>query len=186
MAKNRLSKEDWIAAGFRALSSRGAPSLKAEALARDLGTTKGSFYWHFADVPAFHNAMLDLWEARAFQDIAEEMDQIDNPVKRLRALGAAAAQGTPEEFGGDNAEPAIRAWAQENTSVAQAVTRVDTRRMDYVASILKDIGVTNPEITRLIYGAYVGMSELSARDAQDNGQAMGTLVDLVLALYEDA
>ena len=40
-------------AGFRALARSGARALRAEALARDLDTTKGSFYWHFKDLPDY-------------------------------------------------------------------------------------------------------------------------------------
>ncbi|GAA6209082.1 TetR/AcrR family transcriptional regulator [Cognatishimia sp. WU-CL00825] len=184
MAKNRLSSEDWLAAGFRALSSHGPAALKAEPLARALGTTKGSFYWHFADVPSFHAAMLALWEARAFEDVTAELETETNPVKRLRALGNVAAAGTPKEFGGDGTEPAMRAWSRENSTVAQAIQRVDARRMRYIADILAEIGLTNSDLSRLVYGAYIGMQDLTTRDATPNVEAMGTLIDLILALYE--
>ncbi|MEH6751885.1 MAG: TetR family transcriptional regulator, partial [Paracoccaceae bacterium] len=36
-------------AGLAALAEAGPVALKAEPMARRLGTTKGSFYWHFAD-----------------------------------------------------------------------------------------------------------------------------------------
>lgn len=186
MAKNRLSPEDWIAAGFQALSTKGPSALKAEPLARSLRTTKGSFYWHFADVPAFHAAMLELWEDRAFRDIATELDQIDSPVKRLRALSATASKQTPDRFGGIDAEPAIRAWSRESKAVAAAVARVDAQRLTYVQNILADIGLTNPDIARMYYGAYVGMTDLSTRDGENNTSALENLADLILALYEEA
>ena len=44
MAKvtQRLTREDWILAGFRALSTSGTTALRVEPVARVLGTTKGS------------------------------------------------------------------------------------------------------------------------------------------------
>lgn len=186
MAKNRLTPDAWIKAGFRALSSNGPAALKAEPLARALGTTKGSFYWHFDDVPAFHAAMLDLWEARTAQDVAEAADHEPNPIKRLRALGTAVTHRSPEAVGSDRAEAAIRAWALENEMIAAALARVDKLRMDHIADTLSDIGVTNPEISRILYGAFIGMRDLSAKDGADNSEAMGTLVDLILALYEES
>ena len=57
----RLTRPDWLLAGFQALAEAGPVALKAEPMARRLGTTKGSFYWHFADVPDFHRQMLSLW-----------------------------------------------------------------------------------------------------------------------------
>ncbi len=186
MAKNRLSPEDWLSAGFRALSTDGPNALKAEPLARRLGTTKGSFYWHFEDVPTFQAAMLQLWEDRAYVAVVEDLNKEPNPIKRLRALASAAAESAPEEFGGKGAEPSIRAWARESQTVAKAVKRIDDLRMSYVRDLLTEIGLTNSELTRLLYGAFIGMQELSTRDDESNSDAMGTLVDLILALYEDA
>ncbi|MGH1463734.1 MAG: TetR/AcrR family transcriptional regulator [Cognatishimia sp.] len=177
MAKNRLSPDDWLSAGFHALSEKGPAALKAEPLARALDTTKGSFYWHFTDVPSFQTAMLKLWETRAFDDIKDALHGEANPVKRLRALEVIAANST-------GIEPAIRAWSRENTLVAQAVQRVDDRRLQYIADLLAEIGLTNSDLPRMVYGAYIGMHDLTTRDEKPNTEAMGTLIDLILALYE--
>ena len=96
-----------------------------------------------------------------------------------------AAQSAPEEFGGAGAEPAIRAWARENHIVADAVDRIDAKRMAYLTALLTEIGLTNSDLSRIIYGALLGMQDLSTRDGADNSQALGTLVDLIIALYEE-
>lgn len=182
MAKNRLSRELWLAAGFQALTEQGPVALKAEPLARRLGTTKGSFYWHFQDVPAFQSAMLALWEEQAEAEIEAAANIQDSPVKRLRALGDSISDETANKA---SAEPAIRAWARENDAVAEAMDRIDAKRQDYLNTLLAEIGLTNGELSRIIYGALLGMQELSTRDQTNNTQAMGTVVDLILALYEE-
>ncbi|GAA6180245.1 MULTISPECIES: TetR/AcrR family transcriptional regulator [unclassified Shimia] len=183
MAK-RLSKEDWLRAGFVALTETGPKALKAEPLARRLNTTKGSFYWHFEDVPAFHSALMTLWETRAYAEIVAMVDREDTAVRKLRTLAQIAGSGAPEEFGGMALEPAIRAWARESKAVAAAVTQVDQKRMAYVQALFEAMGLTNPELTRVLYAAFVGMEDLAARDGVDNAPALGTLVDLILALHE--
>ena len=90
MAK-RLSKDDWIKAGFKALTEAGPKALKAEPLARRLGTTKGSFYWHFDDVPAFQTAMMETWETRAYAEIVTLVEQQGTAVRKLRELAQIAA-----------------------------------------------------------------------------------------------
>ena len=102
----RLNPEDWLGAGFRTLAARGPAALKAEVLARDLGTTKGSFYWHFKDVPTFRAQMLALWHARAVADIIEALADIADPKDRLRALGQTAARPAPDHPGGARVEAA--------------------------------------------------------------------------------
>lgn len=44
-----LSKADWTEAALAALARDGLASVAVEPLALQLGTTKGSFYWHFTD-----------------------------------------------------------------------------------------------------------------------------------------
>ena len=178
----RLSPDSWIEAGFDALIARGPAALKAEALARGLKTTKGSFYWHFKDVPAFHEAMLERWEEDSRARFKTALTTDDSPVQRLRHISQVVEKEEVSEA--KNAlEPVIRAWAHGNEKVSKAVKRVDTLRMDELNRLLQELGLSNPELSRIIYAANLGMAELSGRDGQENDEALGTLVDLVLALY---
>src|SRR5882724_4708075 len=56
---DQLSAKDWLDQGLKALARDGFTALKAEPLAKALGVSRGSFYWHFADVEAFHGATID-------------------------------------------------------------------------------------------------------------------------------
>ncbi|MDA5556661.1 TetR/AcrR family transcriptional regulator [Shimia sp. MMG029] len=178
----RLSKQDWLQAGFDALTEAGPAALKAEPLARRLGTTKGSFYWHFDDVPGFHAALLAAWAGDATAVIAAQREEVGTAVQKLRNLAQIAAQDIAHERAG--LEPAMRAWARDNVNVAAQIAAVDEARMAYITTLLSEIGLTNPELTRLLYGALLGMEALSAHDGVQNGPALGTLVDLILALHE--
>ncbi|MDQ6732181.1 MAG: TetR/AcrR family transcriptional regulator, partial [Actinomycetota bacterium] len=44
-----LSRTDWTEAALLALAHDGLAGVAVQPLARRLGATKGSFYWHFAD-----------------------------------------------------------------------------------------------------------------------------------------
>ena len=169
--KQRLSRARWIGAGYRALAARGPEALKAEPLARDLGTTKGSFYWHFKDVPEYHEALLAAWEAEAMP----AGDSVGLPVPRLRALAEALGRV-------DETERAVRGWASGHEGAAETVARVDAARLVRITGLLQEIGIANPEMARIILAAAVGMRELGESDAAPGADAMGSLVDLVLAL----
>lgn len=185
MAKDtsRLTSDDWILAGFRALVASGPNALKAEPLARALGATKGSFYWHFKDVSEFHARMADYWLTHAYAEVARQVDAGGTPIERLHMLGEIST--TPDEaYGGVAAEPAIRAWAQSNPTVANAVAEIDAKRLTYLTGLLAELGLTNPDFARIIYGAYIGMDTLSATDGVKNVGAMSTLMAAILALQE--
>ncbi|SEP82943.1 TetR/AcrR family transcriptional regulator [Thalassovita taeanensis] len=172
--KPRLSKTDWLHAGFTALTQDGPEALKAEPLARRLNTTKGSFYWHFADVPAFHTAMLDQWQEQTAPPPAA-LDAEPTPAAKLRKLSQIIA-------GQDGVDPAIRAWARGNPGVADRLAQVDVLRLARLSDLLHDTGITNPDWARIIYAAAIGAEDLALRDGHDSTGPLGSLIDLVLAL----
>lgn len=180
--RSRLGRSDWLMAGFQALSTDGPVALKAEPMARRLKTTKGSFYWHFADVPDFHSQMLDLWATGAMDHIPQALAAQPTPVARLRLLSQIVSGGDHPVLGQLVVEPAIRAWARESAHVAQRLASVDTARIAQIKTLLDAVDITNPEMARIIYAAHIGMQDLTARDGVDTKGPMGSLVDLVLAL----
>src|SRR5690606_6770697 len=56
--KGRLSAEDWAQAALDLIAEHGVASVAVEPLARRLGVTKGSFYWHFPSRDALLQAAL--------------------------------------------------------------------------------------------------------------------------------
>ncbi|MDX1782361.1 MAG: TetR/AcrR family transcriptional regulator [Thalassovita sp.] len=179
--KTRLSKSDWLRAGFAALIEDGPVALKAEPMARRLQTTKGSFYWHFADLPAYHAALLDVWEAEALAPLATILEEEAGSGAKLRRLGQEITDYSSAATAGENPEKAMRAWAQGDPAVAERVEKVDGLRLNLLTELLRANGITNPDWARVILGSTVGIQSLPA-NANDAEGPMGSLVDLVLAL----
>ncbi|MEB8387892.1 TetR/AcrR family transcriptional regulator [Rhodobacteraceae bacterium KMM 6894] len=170
-----MTQGSWLDAGLKALCETGPPALKAEPLARQLNTTKGSFYWHFIDLPAFHAAVLERWETQALQDIDAPSDE--TTAAQLRAFGQHLADPLTART-----DRAMRAWALSLPAAADSVARVDQRRGAHLARLLDQIGVSNPEMKHILQAAAIGMQAMGARADLDPQRAMGSLVDLVLAL----
>ena len=72
----RLGKEAWVAAAFRLLGRRGIAAVGVEPLAKALGVTKGSFYWHFTDRRALLQALLAYWEERETSAIIADVEAV--------------------------------------------------------------------------------------------------------------
>lgn len=177
--KSRLNSEDWLRAGLSALAETGPDTLKAEPLARALGTTKGSFYWHFKDVPEFHARLAGFWEQRAVATLAEAAEANLSPTERLHRLPELTA---PTEMPPET-EAAIRTWARTNHTVANALSEVDAARLAYLGTVLHALGLTNPDFARLLYGAHLGMLALPGT-AAENDSALSTLTAALLALQD--
>jgi AcrR family transcriptional regulator len=180
-----LSSQDWIKAGFLRLTSEGVSGLKAEVLAQDLGATKGSFYWHFKDVPSFRAAMLTLWRDEATATIIEAVNaaEQDGP-GRLRALTEMIASlSASNEYGGVQAEPAIRDWARVDPTVADAMRQVDGERIDFVCTLFRQCG-SDAELAReqatLFYAGFVGLQALAASSIMDIASRQKALLYLLL------
>jgi len=83
---DRLGPEDWTKAALAAIADKGTANVSVERLARELGATKGSFYWHFKDRPALIDAALQRWERDFTDRIIERLSGIADPRERFRKL----------------------------------------------------------------------------------------------------
>ncbi|MEW9918436.1 TetR family transcriptional regulator [Marimonas sp. MJW-29] len=176
MPRNRLSPEKWIDAGLDALAASGPAALAAEPLARRLGTTKGSFYWHFKDVPAFQSALIDTWRTRAVSSLAQAVAGSDSPDQRLRTLGRKVLQ--------DRQEAALRIWALSSKDVAGMLSELDTERVTYISLLLRELGLGNRDFAVAMQATLAGLPHLPATKTQAQLAVFDTLVDTVLALSE--
>lgn len=167
MADRRtLSALDWIMAAFQALAAGGVQAIRAERLARALGVSKGSFYWHFADVPALHAAMLTHWEALATEQIITDTDAGGGDGQaRLVRLVDIVTSDLSDPYGGLATEAALRDWARHDPGVAGSLGRVDARRLAYVEGLFGAAGLGPAKATsaaRLYYTALIGAEHLNA------------------------
>jgi AcrR family transcriptional regulator len=129
----QLSADDWINQGLKALGKSGFTALKADPLAKAMGVSRGSFYWHFADLGAFHAAVLKRWrEIAAEQIIADVEADSDEPLNALlrRTFGARL-----------DLERAVRNWAAFDPAAQAAVRAIDRRRLDYIEALLERRGL---------------------------------------------
>ena len=178
----RLSRLEWIDAAVHALGERGVDALRVEPLAKSLGVTKGSFYWHFADRRELHRAVLQRWEELATGRIIDQVESIrsDDPAAKLRTLLDLTFRGDPN---GDAVESAVRAWAQQDPEAATTTGKVDRRRLVYVATLLRQAGLP-PKLARrrarLLYRTLIG--EFTWRSATGPSSTKAELDDLAALL----
>jgi AcrR family transcriptional regulator len=153
METDRKSKVSWTDAGLRALEADGHNALKAQPLAQILGVTRGSFYWHFADLDDFHSALLVRWRERMFEETVADVMRVEgDPLRSLltRVLSE------PSRL-----EIAVRSWALVNPKAAEMVDDVDARRVAFLEKLLQDIGCPT-ELAKLraqlLNWAYLGFA----------------------------
>jgi AcrR family transcriptional regulator len=122
-AVGRLSASDWVEAGFSLLATDGVKALTLERLCRRVGATKGSFYWHFADLGTYRRALADTWAEVHDTDRADFTALAELPPRErlARMMGALLTQRHWM------LERAMREWARTDADVAAAVAASDRR-----------------------------------------------------------
>ena len=182
--KPRLTPDDWIKASFTALTSGGPQAIRAEPIARALKVSKGSFYWHFADVPALKQAMLDHWGKTATQDIINLVETKASTAKdRLRLLVQISTLPNHDEYGGALAEAAIRDWARYDDNAAKALKSVDQQRIAFVETQFRAHGTPKAQCRQnanILYAALIGLAHLSHHGFATPSDDLPALLDRLL------
>lgn len=166
----QLDAAQWIDAAFDALAEGGIDAVRVDPLAKRLGVTRGSFYWHFKDRGALHRAMLRQWRERASYMIVNRVERsaasAGARLERLLALPHATERSTR----GAAIELAVRLWARRDGDAAKAVRHVDRTRLTYFAKLLQQHGCAVAEARQrafLFYAALMGQAWIATenRDA---------------------
>ncbi|MGY5125648.1 TetR/AcrR family transcriptional regulator [Streptomyces nigrescens] len=157
-SRQRLTAQDWADAALTAMGEGGLAAVAVEPLAARLGTTKGSFYWHFTNRDALIEAALERWEEVGTEAVITELETEPDPGRRLRRLLVEATTLAAT----DPLEVSLLASATD-PRVAAALARVTDRRIGYVAALFAALGFPEDEARHrglLAYTAYLGHAQL--------------------------
>ncbi|WP_176946412.1 TetR/AcrR family transcriptional regulator [Blastococcus aurantiacus] len=183
MVRERLDRDVWVRAALDVMGERGVAGLAIEPLARSLGTTKGSFYWHFRDREDLIEAALERWENQETDAVIAMLGPLADGAARLRELLTAIflthADASDHSVGlaADVGHPAVQ----------DVLGRVTRRRIDYVADQLVAAGIDAEEAGHravLAYTSYLGWSTMmrSAPGALPPRERTASFVDSVMRL----
>lgn len=155
----RLSADDWAQAALDSIAEHGVAAVAVEPLARRLGVTKGSFYWHFPSRDALLSAALERWESVEQETVFGQLEAVSDPRQRLRSLFQLVAHEVKSHKIYSELLKAL-----DHPAVGSVIERVSQRRMEYLAASFRQAGLARVDAqhrARLAYAAYVGFLQLS-------------------------
>ena len=152
--RNRLSREDWARQALGGIARGGVDGVSVEGLARELGVTKGSFYWHFSDRPDLIGAALELWEQEATLDVIDQVNAVADVRDRLFRLFEIS-------FGDLRDGPVDAALVAQagDPLIGPVVERVNQTRLRFLEATYRELGLTRLRAARqarIAYSTYVG------------------------------
>ncbi len=156
-ASTPLDAEAWIDAGFEALAEGGIDAVRIDPLAKSLGVTRGSFYWHFTDRAALHQAMLKEWRKRASYRIGSRIESRTSDARERLKQTLALPNSTPRAKRAAAIELAIRLWALRDAQASRAVRHIDRVRLSYYAKLFGDMGLAQAEARKRAYLLYASL-----------------------------
>ncbi|MCC5812001.1 MAG: TetR/AcrR family transcriptional regulator [Ectothiorhodospiraceae bacterium] len=163
-ARRTLNAEDWADAALDAIAEGGLEAVAVERLARVLGVTKGSFYWHFSNRNALLSAALERWERQQTEEVIARAEMELRPEARIDRLfrGADGSKRAGQLY-------LAFAAAGNDPLVGPVIRRVNQRRITFMVSNYSDMGLSTDEARQravLSYSVYLGTLQLR-RDAPE-------------------
>jgi AcrR family transcriptional regulator len=158
-----LSIEHWRSAALRALADDGIAAVAIEPIAKKLGVTKGSGYWHFTNREALLRATLDEWESKTTEAVIAELERVADPRERLVALFRRAFSKTL-----DGRVCLALTAAEHEPHVAATLRRVSRRRIAFVSKCFEELSYSKAAARHrasVAYAAYLGVLVLRRHGA---------------------
>jgi len=135
-----LSRDDWISGAWDMLGENGLDGVRVEPLARRLGVTKGSFYWHFKDRQQLVEALLDRWFAIWDDQMSPAMEDAADPADRIWALFESVVGRVTR-----GQTVSLRMLSHSNPDVADRIEERDAQRLSFLKAQLIALGFSADE-----------------------------------------
>jgi AcrR family transcriptional regulator len=164
--RTKLSAGDWEQQALVLIAEEGIRAVAVESLARRMGVTKGSFYWHFSNRDALLEQSLLRWEKHDEANLQASLGAITDPRERLRSF----FRRTGREKLTHHVYRSLLT-AADHPKVEPLLERVAKRRMQHIEAAFGEIGFVPAEAShraRLTYSAYLGFLQLQRQHQAPN------------------
>lgn len=151
MTPKRFTRQDWLMLGLKVLRQEGPGGLTVEEICNHAQKTRGSFYFHFENVEAFHVALVTVWKAEFTDKLAMTTPKRTGSNDLLNQL---AVRVDPR------LETGIRQLALLHPSVRETVQAADEARVTWLSRLYEESGAYTrseaQDLARLEYAAFIG------------------------------
>jgi len=164
--RSKLNAGDWEQQALVLIAEQGIRAVAVESLARRMGVTKGSFYWHFPNRDALLERSLLRWEKHDASNLQASLGAISDPRGRLRSffIHTSREKLTHDVY-------SSLCMASDHPKVEPLLERVAERRMKHIEAAFGEIGFDPAEAShraRLTYSAYLGFLQLQRQHQAPN------------------
>lgn len=172
------AKAAWLGQGLKILEREGPSALSIDNVAKAIGKTKGSFYFHFKNRDQFIEDLLNYFQALfPVTPLSRNLKPEDTMAYVNRLLEQAF--NVPPGL-----EIAIRAWSQHNEAVKAFQDRTDKNRIAFSLQNYINAGYDEDQARiRSIraYAIYIGLQQLRSLYSPEQFKKISETVFLPLS-----
>ncbi len=179
--KAQLSRDNWLDAAAGEVAAGGFGQLRVLTLAKKLGVTRGSFYWHFRDHEDLVVSFLDRWRDRRLHELQYWKPKGGDVETELREILELLLTDASRNIRRLQVELAVRDFARRDDYAAGLVAEVDAARIAQNCSLFERLS-SDPERIRdlslLLYVATIG-SQVVLTGKPGVAESIRRIVDLM-------
>lgn len=157
--KKQLTRDNWLDAAAGEIASGGFGQLRVLTLAKKLGVTRGSFYWHFRDHEDLVVSFLDRWRDRRLHELQYWEPKGGDVETELRQILELLLTDASRNIRRLQVELAVRDFARRNEYAAELVIQVDAARINQNCTLFRRLS-SDPQhvkdLSLLLYVATIG------------------------------
>lgn len=180
-----VTKEQWIEAGLETLRVKGYSELSIVKLAKSLGVTRGSFYYHFKSLNELIDEMIASWEEIIVnQGFDKTFTNKDDPISEFHNLIDYVTHLS------DRLDLVFRQWAPSNAHVRAHMERLDKKRLARLTELFQRLAKDDHKgkiLAQLAFNAYIGnLHTYPASNSQQQYQAAQDMLEVITGYLRKA
>jgi len=158
--RKQLQRFDWLQQALETFVAEGIDAVRITRLADDLGVTRGSFYWHFANRADLIDALVRFWKDKntaAVRHAVAAADSLESGIFGFFETCIDTARFDPR------LDLAVREWARRSNKIRALLDQEDAARIDALQNFYQRFDYAMPEAlirARVLYYSQVGFYAL--------------------------
>lgn len=169
----KTTREAWLAEAKRILIAGGVEQVKIDRLAKNLGVTRGGFYWFFNNRQDILDHLLDEWQRLDNDPLINALNG-ENPTP-LAPFFRFFTRLLRERSYSPKLDSAVRDWARQSAAARQAVELVDNRRIEALRLAFLGLDYAPDEAfirARILYYHQIGYYAMNVVESEAQRQEL--------------
>ncbi len=162
--RKQLQRLDWLQQALELFVAEGIEAVRITRLADELGVTRGSFYWHFANREELIDALVEFWQGKNTPAIADAVADARSLAGGIFRFFEICIDGASFD---SRLDLAIREWSRRSPQVRALLDLEDERRIEALRAFFTRFGFPMPDAlvrARVLYYAQIGFYALEVQE----------------------